>query len=254
VGKVCKNCDEIFFVKDHRKSDARFCSRKCYGSDLRKNPRRINVGRKISEETRKKMSESGKQKIFTEEHRKNISNAIKGKTKSEEHRKKLSEANIGKKVPDDIRKKISESNKGKKHTAEELKKMSESLMGHVLSEETKKKISEYNIKQLIVNPELSYYVRQQEYYTDEYIHWRMFCLKRDKYKCVLCSNRKDLHVHHIIPRAINPELEFDVNNGITLCLEHHICQHPGLEHFMNSKKSKKEKQNMEILNEDTICN
>jgi hypothetical protein len=39
------------------------------------------------------------------------------------------------------------------------------------------------------------------------------------------SKRVKLHPHHIKPLATNPELVFDVNNGITYCKEFHMSFH-----------------------------
>lgn len=60
----------------------------------------------------------------------------------------------------------------------------------------------------------------------EYKEWRMKVLHRDGGKCIPCSferkiNRNCLQVHHIIPYSINKSLEFNVDNGITLCKYHH---------------------------------
>lgn len=42
-----------------------------------------------------------------------------------------------------------------------------------------------------------------------------FLLKNNK--CAACGRKKDLEVHHIIPVHINPSLELDQDNLITLC-------------------------------------
>jgi hypothetical protein len=36
-------------------------------------------------------------------------------------------------------------------------------------------------------------------------------------KCAICESTTNLEVHHIKPFHLNPELELDVNNLITLC-------------------------------------
>lgn len=36
-------------------------------------------------------------------------------------------------------------------------------------------------------------------------------------KCAACGRSKDLEVHHIVPVHINPDLELDLDNLITLC-------------------------------------
>lgn len=35
--------------------------------------------------------------------------------------------------------------------------------------------------------------------------------------CAACGKQKDLEVHHIVPVHLNPDLELDPNNLITLC-------------------------------------
>ena len=45
---------------------------------------------------------------------------------------------------------------------------------------------------------------------------------RDKHKCVLCPYTKDLDAHHITDRNEMPNGGYVVENGITLCPEHHI--------------------------------
>lgn len=39
--------------------------------------------------------------------------------------------------------------------------------------------------------------------------------------CAACGTNKTLEVHHIKPYHLNPELELDKNNLITLCRDHH---------------------------------
>lgn len=56
--------------------------------------------------------------------------------------------------------------------------------------------------------------------------WRKSVFERDNYTCVECKTNKNLHAHHIKSRAKYPELEFDINNGITLCKSCHAKKHP----------------------------
>lgn len=57
--------------------------------------------------------------------------------------------------------------------------------------------------------------------------WRIKVFIRDNYTCQECGARNgngkriDLQAHHIKPYAIFPKLRFDINNGITLCLDCH---------------------------------
>ena len=64
--------------------------------------------------------------------------------------------------------------------------------------------------------------------------WRKAVLQRDNYTCQLCGRKTTgrwLHTHHIKPKSEYPELEYDVDNGITLCSSHHATVHfrPGFD-------------------------
>ena len=56
-----------------------------------------------------------------------------------------------------------------------------------------------------------------------YRNWRLSVYKRDKYKCRInnggCCGR--IIAHHILSFTYYPELRYEINNGITLCLAHH---------------------------------
>lgn len=56
-----------------------------------------------------------------------------------------------------------------------------------------------------------------------YNFWRLEVYKRDNFKCRInncdCSGR--IIAHHILSWKNYPELRFNINNGITLCLFHH---------------------------------
>jgi hypothetical protein len=51
-------------------------------------------------------------------------------------------------------------------------------------------------------------------------------------ECEACGSRKNLNVHHIKPFHLNPELELDPGNLITLCRTHHFT----IGHKSNWKK------------------
>lgn len=55
----------------------------------------------------------------------------------------------------------------------------------------------------------------------DYKVWRKSVFIRDSFKCVLCGKTHCIEAHHILPKRLNPELVFDINNGITLCKKHH---------------------------------
>ena len=55
----------------------------------------------------------------------------------------------------------------------------------------------------------------------EHLEWRQKILERDNYKCVICSKGpKYLNAHHLLPSEFH-KYEHDVDNGITLCPQHH---------------------------------
>lgn len=56
-----------------------------------------------------------------------------------------------------------------------------------------------------------------------YKKWRKEIYNRDNFKCQWpnCNSKKKLNAHHIMPWAYNIGLRYDINNGITLCSNHH---------------------------------
>jgi 5-methylcytosine-specific restriction endonuclease McrA len=73
--------------------------------------------------------------------------------------------------------------------------------------------------------ELDSYDRRKE---PEYKFWRAKVFKRDKYTCQMCGYKfekgikyKSLQAHHIKQVALYPELIYDIDNGITLCVDCH---------------------------------
>lgn len=51
-------------------------------------------------------------------------------------------------------------------------------------------------------------------------HWSKAVKKRDDNKCQVCGDIAK-HSHHLLYRAKNPELSLNINNGLSLCIEHH---------------------------------
>jgi len=53
--------------------------------------------------------------------------------------------------------------------------------------------------------------------------WSNEVRDRDGWKCVVCGKygRGNVQTHHILYRSFFPQLETNINNGITLCIEHH---------------------------------
>ena len=53
---------------------------------------------------------------------------------------------------------------------------------------------------------------------------RMEVKKRDENTCQICGLRDPdvMQVDHIVPKAINPSLQFDITNMVTLCANCHM--------------------------------
>lgn len=60
--------------------------------------------------------------------------------------------------------------------------------------------------------------------TKEYRTWRAHVVRRDAV-CQVCGSRKERHAHHLDDANTNPEIKFEVSNGITLCRTHHTMLH-----------------------------
>lgn len=63
--------------------------------------------------------------------------------------------------------------------------------------------------------------------TPEYYQWRKAVLERDNKICQECGKLNSKLVHHIKSFKEFPKLRFDINNGITLCLDCHKKIHFG---------------------------
>ena len=57
----------------------------------------------------------------------------------------------------------------------------------------------------------------------QYKKWRKLVYQRDKYQCQWpgCSLKNKLNAHHIKKWSDYPGLRFNIDNGITLCRDHH---------------------------------
>ena len=64
----------------------------------------------------------------------------------------------------------------------------------------------------------------RNYKDPDYKRWRIAVYKRDKYKCQwpgCLTPKKKINAHHIRKWADYPSLRHTLENGITLCSEHH---------------------------------
>ena len=57
--------------------------------------------------------------------------------------------------------------------------------------------------------------------SSEYKEWRINVFKRDNFTCRVCLKGGYVQANHIYPFRSHKELRYDVNNGITLCIECH---------------------------------
>jgi hypothetical protein len=57
--------------------------------------------------------------------------------------------------------------------------------------------------------------------------WSRAVKARDGHRCQRagCGATENLHAHHIIPVAMNPDLVDDLDNGVTLCADCHAEAH-----------------------------
>lgn len=94
----------------------------------------------------------------------------------------------------------------------------------------------------------------------EYSDWRNAVFNRDNYTCQCCgANNKSgngksvyLHAHHLKNFADNPELRFDINNGITLCKECHDPRFEGSFHNIYGTHNNTPEQLYEYINQRKV--
>ncbi len=55
--------------------------------------------------------------------------------------------------------------------------------------------------------------------------WRAAVFARDGWRCQQCGTEGSLHAHHISPWAEDEAARFDVDNGVTLCIDCHGVIH-----------------------------
>ena len=122
--------------------------------------------------------------------------------------------NKGKKCPS-----ISKAMKGKRFTKEHKEKLSKAKIGKHLSRETKRKLSLNHGGTGISQRTSKRYYHLRDY---KYKEWRNKVFERDNWTCQTCGKRGCyLEPHHIKGWAKYPKLRYEVENGVTLCLECH---------------------------------
>lgn len=174
---------------------------------------------KLSEETRRKRRGNKYRygKHHSEESKRKISESLKGNKYALGHKNCL-----GRKLSIETRQKISEALIRKKNS-----------LGRKHTEETKRKLSEYSGERNSrwkggITP-----LRQKILNSVEYRNWRKAVFERDNYTCQMCGQRGGkLQPHHTKSFSKYPELRFEVNNGIVLCIDCHKLT----DSYLNNKK------------------
>ena len=176
-------------------------------------------------------------------------NLFYGKKHTKEAREKMKQAAKNRlPITEITREKMSRVHKGKRHTEESKKKISDTkkngyhpMRGKKMSEEVKQKISK--TLQLVRmgknNPAWKggvYPIREAIRGSFKYRQWRSDIFTRDDFTCQKCNRRGGyLEAHHIQPfvyiielndiknfeQAMACEELWNINNGITLCIECH---------------------------------
>ena len=72
----------------------------------------------------------------------------------------------------------------------------------------------------------------------KHLKWAKAVVSRDKV-CQECKSKTDLQAHHIMLRSEYPELQYDVDNGLTLCIYCHADKHPVQRNLILSRLQKK---------------
>lgn len=83
--------------------------------------------------------------------------------------------------------------------------------------------------------------------TNKYKEWRKSVLIRDNYECVICGCQHNLEVHHLDSMNYDIYKTFDINNGITLCAEHHNFKHKGSLHDLLGTRNIQKEHFLEYL-------
>lgn len=54
-----------------------------------------------------------------------------------------------------------------------------------------------------------------------YVRWSQEVKRRDFYTCAVCGKQGGLNSHHLNGWNAYPDQRYDIDNGVTLCVEHH---------------------------------
>jgi hypothetical protein len=116
-------------------------------------------------------------------------------------------------------------NKGKNWSREVIEKLKISHLGkpHILSSEGKKSFNEKMKGEKSPCWKGGISRDTHSLARPEYKEWRTKVFTRDNFKCRIANEncKGQLQAHHILRWADFPELRYEVNNGIALCVAHH---------------------------------
>lgn len=203
---VCAYCGKVFHSDKADKNRApKYCSRECSGLANTKWLVCTNCGQKYKSDTN-----GHKNKYFCS--MKCAAEYKTGKPLTDEHRAALSRAKIGKPILH-------------LHTPEVIAKISKALAGK--PQYWMRGENHPNYK----DGGVGYSERNKDMGRAEYKEWRRLVFVRDDFTCQICQDKgKRLHAHHIEQWSKNAELRYEVNNGLTLCVECHRNIHKSKEH------------------------
>lgn len=209
---TCQTCGKVFHSDKACKSRLpKFCSKECAGKSKIIWSICKNCGEKYNGTIT-----GNRNKLFCS--MKCAADYKRGKSLSEEHKAALSAAKVGKPVPH-------------LHKPEIIAKISASLTGKPQPWIRGELHPNYT------NGGAGHYERIQAMGRVEYKNWRREVFARDNYTCQKC-NRKGLRIqaHHIESWSDNPDIRYDVTNGITLCIDCHRDVHRGSREIAVNKK------------------
>lgn len=221
IKKICKNCGKEFGIKpcQEKYGEGKYCSFNC----------RVEYKRKIKLQNIKEKEE---RKKLREEKR-----ILKEKIKKEKRIKKFLLKMI------EIEKKLKKHNKDIElkivkcdNCGKEIQISSYKFKTHRRHFCNSKCYAKWKKKNSIgkLNNNWKGGVKSSENdkirRSDEYKIWIKNVLKKDGYKCLICDNKKNLQIHHIIPlseliKKKEKSEYFNVMNGTTVCYKCHSLLH-----------------------------
>jgi len=104
---------------------------------------------------------------------------------------------------------------GKPRTEETKKLISKSLTGRTFSETHRQNISKTRIE---LYDKIGRKPNRTYKWDTKYQQWRQMILSRDNFTCQKCGSKENLQTHHIKKWVNYPELRYDLDNGLALCV------------------------------------